>query len=145
MKKKNLFTKQLISLMLVFMLALSVAVPALAAEGSTGYSITINNNENLPDMVEGQFTAYQVFKGVLNANEPDNRQLADISWGNGVNSADLVSALKKDATLKAQFEGVRDVNDYDDPMTDYSAFVYGFKEKWLIEKYLNEGLLIKEV
>ncbi len=41
--------------------------------------------------------------------------------------------------------GVRDVNDYDDPMTDYSAFVYGFKEKWLIEKYLNEGLLIKEV
>lgn len=113
MKKKILFTKQLISLMLVFMLALSVAVPALAAEGSTGYSITINNKENLPDMVEGQFTAYQVFKGVLNAKEPDNRQLADISWGNGVNSADLVSALKEDATLKAQFEGVRDVNDND--------------------------------
>lgn len=113
MKKKILFTKQLISLMLVFMLALSVAVPALAAEGSTGYSITINNKENLPDMVEGQFTAYQVFKGILNAKEPDNRQLADISWGNGVNSADLVSALKKDATLKAQFEGVRDVNDND--------------------------------
>ena len=41
--------------------------------------------------------------------------------------------------------GVRDVNDYDDPMTDYSAYVYGLKEKWLIERYLNKGLLIKEV
>ncbi|MEI3530105.1 MAG: hypothetical protein V8Q75_03395 [Bacilli bacterium] len=40
--------------------------------------------------------------------------------------------------------GIRNVDDFDDPMTDYSAYVYGFKEKWLIERYLNQGIL-KEV
>ncbi len=135
MKKKILFTKQLISLMLVFMLALSVAVPALAAEGSTDYSITINNKENLPEMVEGQFTAYQVFKGVLNANEPNNRQLADISWGNGVKSADLVSALKNDATLKAQFEGVRDINDNDQAVEVSDVLVKNKDDSFFLQAF----------
>ncbi len=40
--------------------------------------------------------------------------------------------------------GVRYIYDYDDPMTDYSAYVYGVKESWLIEEYLKKGLL-KEV
>lgn len=39
---------------------------------------------------------------------------------------------------------VRGKEDYDDPMTDYNAYVYGFKVKWLVERYLNDGLLIKE-
>ena len=37
--------------------------------------------------------------------------------------------------------GIRNINDHDDPMTDYSAYVYGFKEKWIIERARKNGLL----
>lgn len=40
--------------------------------------------------------------------------------------------------------GVRNINDFDDPITDYSAYIYGYKEKWLIERYTEKGLLIKD-
>ncbi len=34
--------------------------------------------------------------------------------------------------------GVRSVNDHDDPMSDYSAYVFGFKEKWIVDRAINE-------
>ncbi len=37
--------------------------------------------------------------------------------------------------------GIRNINDHDDLMTDYSAYVYGFKEKWIIERARKNGLL----
>lgn len=37
--------------------------------------------------------------------------------------------------------GVRSQYDYDDPMTDYSAYVYGFKEKWIIDEAVKKGEL----
>lgn len=37
--------------------------------------------------------------------------------------------------------GVRNQYDYDDPMTDYSAYVYGFKEKWIIDEAVKKGEL----
>lgn len=37
--------------------------------------------------------------------------------------------------------GIRNINDHDDPMTDYSAYVYGFKETWIIERARKNGLL----
>lgn len=39
--------------------------------------------------------------------------------------------------------GVRSVNDHDDPMTDYSAYIYGFKEKWIIDRALNEKKIMQ--
>lgn len=33
---------------------------------------------------------------------------------------------------------VRNKDDYDDPMTDYSAYIYGWKEKWIIDMALRE-------
>lgn len=40
--------------------------------------------------------------------------------------------------------GVRSKWDESDPMTDYSAYTYGFKEKWLIDRYKQKGLLSDE-
>lgn len=37
--------------------------------------------------------------------------------------------------------GIRNINDHDDPMTDYSAYVYGFKETWILERARKNGLL----
>lgn len=39
---------------------------------------------------------------------------------------------------------VRNKDDYDDPMTDYSAYVYGFKEKWIIDEAVKNNELINE-
>lgn len=40
--------------------------------------------------------------------------------------------------------GVRNKDDESDPYTDYSPWVFGIKESWLIKRYLEEGLLVKE-
>lgn len=37
--------------------------------------------------------------------------------------------------------GVRGVHDHSDMMTDYCAYVFGFKEKWIIEEALNRGFI----
>lgn len=112
MKSINLI-KRVISLTLVFLCALTLTVPAMQAEGAGEYSITITANSNLPAMTDGQFTAYQIFKGKLNDDDPNNRQLADIQWGSGVDSAKLVTALKAvDApeNIKQAFEDIEDVS-----------------------------------
>ena len=36
---------------------------------------------------------------------------------------------------------VRNKDDHDDPMTDYSAYIYGFKESWVINMCERENLL----
>lgn len=116
MKSINLI-KRVISLTLVFLCALTLTVPAMQAEGAGEYSITITANSNLPAMTDGQFTAYQIFKGKLNDDDPNNRQLADIQWGSGVDSAKLVTALKADdapENIKQAFKDIKDVVSPDD-------------------------------
>lgn len=39
--------------------------------------------------------------------------------------------------------GVRYYKHEPDPMTDYNPWTFGFKEKWLIDEYLKQGLLKK--
>ena len=38
--------------------------------------------------------------------------------------------------------GVRNKDDYDDPMTDYSAYVYGFNAKSIIERARENGIVV---
>ena len=37
--------------------------------------------------------------------------------------------------------GVRGINDRNDPMTDYCAYIFGYKEKWIIEEAIQKGLI----
>ncbi len=73
-----------------------------ALEESKEYTITVKHNDNMRDFKDGQFSAYQLFKGRVNSDKDD--QLSDIDWGEGVNGKELVEALKSDETLKEDFK-----------------------------------------
>lgn len=80
-------TKRILALLLAVMMVMSFATTAFAAET---YAITINNEVN-----GYTYEAYQVFSGTL-----DGTELQDITWGKGVNSAALLTALQKIEAFK---------------------------------------------
>ena len=107
---------RLLTCALVFLLALTAAVPAFAAKEGTpvdkenqqNRTITIKNNKGLPAMTPNQFTAYQIFTGtpkeetephgntqnVWEATNWNNYSLADIQWGKNIKGDDLLLGLK---------------------------------------------------
>ena len=91
--------KKLASLLLVLVMALSLAVTAFADEPTT-YSITINNST-----AGHTYEAYQIFTGDLATNEAGNKVLSNIVWGSGVSEAGqtaLGDAAAKAETLKTE-------------------------------------------
>ena len=76
-------TKKTFAVILALILCLSLSVSALAAERT--YSITIKN-----ESTGHTYEAYQIFAGSLGADG----ELANITWGSGVNGAALLAALK---------------------------------------------------
>lgn len=118
MKTANRTFSRLLACALVFLLALTAAVPVFAATGSAvdpknqaNLTITIKNNEGLPGMTPGQFTAYQLFTGTPTKETPDpdpnvtqneweaenwnNYNLANVEWGANINGTDLMAGLQK--------------------------------------------------
>lgn len=93
MKRIKTLTAILLSLTMVMLLA----VPAFAAGA---YSITIQNDK------EGHtYEAYQIFAGDVASDEAQGGNaegpiLSNITWGNGVNGAELLAALKAADTEK---------------------------------------------
>lgn len=120
---------RLLSVALVFLLALTAAVPVFAApvenENQQPLTITIKNNEGLPEMTADQFTAYQLFTGTPNKedagtpggnvtkNEWDaknwnNYTLADINWGKNINGTGLLTGLKATESKQTAWPGFFD-------------------------------------
>lgn len=83
--------KSLAAILLSLTMVMLMAVPAFAAGA---YSITIQNDK------EGHtYEAYQIFAGDVASDEAQEGNvegpiLSNIIWGNGVNGADLLAALK---------------------------------------------------
>lgn len=83
--------KSLAAILLSLTMVMLLAVPAFAAGP---YSITIQNDK------EGHiYEAYQIFAGDVASDEAQEGNaegpiLSNISWGNGVNDAELLAALK---------------------------------------------------
>ena len=83
--------KSLAAILLSLTMVMLMAVPAFAAGA---YSITIQNDK------EGHtYEAYQIFAGDVASDEAQEGNvegpiLSNISWGNGVNGAELLAALK---------------------------------------------------
>ena len=75
--------KKIASILLVLMLVLTMAAPALA-EGGTTHTITITNTKS-----GHTYSAYQVFQGDITGGK-----LTNITWGNGVDGAALLAELK---------------------------------------------------
>ncbi len=130
MKTANRKLSRLLACALVFLLALTCAVPVFAERTSVkqdNLQVVIHNNEGLPGMSTNQFTVYQLFTGTPykekeQANEEygadnwNNYTLADVKWGSSVtdNGDALLKALQgvtdewatKDG--KNVFEGITD-------------------------------------
>lgn len=114
-KSKKTTCRKLLSFILVFLLTLMIAIPASVGTkvmAADVYSITIKNSEHLADMVDGQFKAYQIFSGNIEIGEKDagtkDRHLADIKWGDNIDSTKLLPALKSsaDTVLKDVFGSI---------------------------------------
>lgn len=93
MRKGVNLVRKLFVLMLTVMLALSMAaIPSFADD----ITITIQNNEGLPAMKDGQYQTFQIFSGTPGtmAAGGNSQELIDIEWGDGVNPVKVVEVLK---------------------------------------------------
>ena len=114
--------KKLVTLLLSLVMLCALAMPAMA-EGNDNYSITING------AVAGHtYTAYQVFKGAYYNGDrqvgKDAEYLSDVTWGDGVNSENLLTELKANGTLGTKFAAATTAEDVAyvlQNMTDKSA------------------------
>ncbi len=99
--------KKLAAILLSLAMAAILSVPALAAGE---YSITIQN-----DKAGHTYEAYQIFAGDVSSDDPTDGAtagpiLSNITWGNGVNGAALLAALKEaDAEKYGACETAADV------------------------------------
>ena len=90
--------KTLLATLLALTMLCALALPVWADSAS------ISNN---------QFVAYQIFKGTYDAA---SGKLSNIEWGDGVNSADLLSDSLIDATLWDSFEKAKTARDVAEAM-----------------------------
>lgn len=82
-----------------------------AAPASAGHVITIANS----DKANHTYEAYQIFSGTYNAGGTGNAgSLTNIQWGTGVNGDNIITDLKKDATLGTLFENCTSAQDVAD-------------------------------
>ncbi len=92
--------KKLASLVLALTLALTMALPALAADNDP-HTITVNQNAD--DKTTHTYEAYQIFAGDL-ANVEGKKVLSNIIWGAGVNGDALLAALKAEKSFAGAFD-----------------------------------------
>ena len=111
--------KKFASLLLALVMVLAMAVPAMAA--------TITNNTS-----NHTYDAYQIFTGSQAASEG---ALGNIQWGSGVNSSDLLNALKQDTRFVQEQKNIfeacttaADVADVLDGYNDDSAVAKAFAD-----------------
>lgn len=76
--------RKLVSLLLTLVMVIAMAVPAFAKDEEV----------KLTNPMDGHtYTAYQIFKGEISGAK-DNYKLANLQWGDNVNSETLLTALK---------------------------------------------------
>jgi len=96
----------------VMLVAISCTSVVFAAK-DTDHTITITN-----DKAGHEYTAYQIFVGDLDTS---NTKLSNITWGNGVDSADLLNALDNDATLGEKFTSTMTAEEVADKVAGFDA------------------------
>lgn len=84
--------KKAVALLLAMMMVLSMTITVFAEGNTHQHKITIKNESS-----NHVYEAYQVFSGVIGTVTTDDGEvtkLTDIEWGNGVDGAELLDALK---------------------------------------------------
>lgn len=91
--------KMILSLVLTLVIAFSYGnIVKADSDDDTNYIIKITKDSD--DTAEHTYEAYQVFAGTIWGSGND-ASLTDIIWGAGVNGADLLAELQKDAKFDA--------------------------------------------
>lgn len=137
MKRQSVF-KSMFTLALSMALLLSLAVTASAA------TITINKSgEGVRIGDEGRFVAYQIFKGTVDSSKKN--ELKGITWGDGVQSTELVNELGESSTFAAEFKKYKDEYGSSiseaDLVAEFLAHHSDFAEEFarIAAKYKNGG------
>ena len=89
--------KKILSLVMGLVMALAMSVTAFAADGT--YHILIEKKDN--EVAEQTYEAYQIFAGDLTMKD-GNKVLSNITWGSGVDTANLPENLKDAAAVAEQ-------------------------------------------
>lgn len=103
--------KKLLSIVLAITLILSIGILSSFAEGATSETFTITMNTSSGHT----YTAYQIFTGDLSENT-----LSNVDWGNGVNGAGLLNALKNDETYGSAFAACTTAADVVNVLSGYA-------------------------
>lgn len=116
MKKAKKLMAVVLALMVALTMGIATSIVSFADETSQ-HTITITNTDQ---NVSHSYEAYQVFKGKLDA---DQQKLSDIVWGNGVDAAGLITALKatSDTNLAALKTAVANVDTTDSAQVSAAA------------------------
>ena len=99
--------KKTLSLLLALTMILALSATALAA------TVTVPTDGILKNHT---FTAYQIFSG-----REESGILSDVQWGNGIDSASFLTALKADATYGSLFTGCTDAADVAKVLSDNNS------------------------
>lgn len=90
--------KRITSLFVAVVMLVAISCTSIVfAASNTQHTITINYENS-----GHTYTAYQVFKGDY-VEKDGKKVLSNIKWGEGVNSTDLLAALKADETIGSDF------------------------------------------
>lgn len=103
--------KKLLSIVLAITLILSIGILSSFAEGASSETFTITMNTSSGHT----YTAYQIFTGDLSENT-----LSNVDWGNGVNGAGLLNALKNDETYGSAFAACTTAADVVNVLSGYA-------------------------
>ena len=121
----------------VAMLFTGLVAPVTAMAADT-YSITIGTQAK-PVTSDHTFEAYQVFAGDLSEKD-NNVTLSNITWGNGVNGSELLTALKNDTALGTAFAQANSAADVAAALTaDNAAAFAKVAAAYLTEKTSGTG------
>lgn len=93
--------KKLVGFMLAAMMLFSMSAVVFAAN----VDVTVTVDEKLAGHT---FEAYQIFKGTQTETD---KQLVDVTWGTGINSAAFLAALKAEASFGDRFKDCTDAAD----------------------------------
>lgn len=89
---------------LASVMLLAMTCTAFAAETEkTGTVATSIDSDKQASMANHTFTAYQIFKGTQGT---DDHTITNLDWGDGINSAAFLTALKADPTVGGQFANI---------------------------------------
>lgn len=102
--------KKLMAALLAVAMVCAMAIPAFAVKGTETADITGHS-----------FNAYQIFTATVTEKNDDQGKVSNVNWGTGVDSTELLKALKADTIFDGAFNDAKTAADVVKAMSGWSA------------------------